>query len=85
MASPRGRASLTRVVACLSMRPALMFLCGFERGMVGCLATKLGIIIGDLGYLLEVCVDLGVTGRELGSEDAVCCRDIRKRRRNHWP
>ena len=49
---PRGRTSMTSVVAFLSMCPEVMFVQGFGRGLVGCLATKLGILIGELGYLL---------------------------------
>ena len=71
--SSRCRASKNRVVAFICMSPAVMGVCRFVSGLVGCLATKLGILIGDLGYLLEGCNELGLTGRELGSEDAVCC------------
>ena len=69
----RGRASKTRVVAFISMSPAVMGVCGFGSKLVGCLATKLRILIGELGYLLEGCDELGLTGREIGSEGAVCC------------
>ena len=37
------------------------------------MATKLGIMIEELGYLLEGCDDLFVKGRELCSEGYVCC------------
>ena len=77
VASYRGRASTTRVVAFVSIRPAVISVRGFASGiefwMVGCLATKIGILIGELGYLLEGCDELGLTGREIGSEGAVCC------------
>ena len=49
--SSRGRAFKTRVVAFISMSPAVMGVCGFGSGLVGCLATKLIILIGELGYL----------------------------------
>ena len=49
----RGRAGMNRVVAFVSMRPEVMYFCGFGSGLVGCLVTKLVILIGDLGYLLE--------------------------------
>ena len=45
----RGRASMTRVVAFVSMRPVVMSVRGFGSGLVGCLATKLGILIVELG------------------------------------
>ena len=51
----------------------MMGVCGFESAMVGFLATKLGIFIGELGYLLEGCDDIGLTGRELSNEGAICC------------
>ena len=50
---------------------------GFGSGLVVCLATKLRILIGELGYLLEVCDELGLTICELGREGAVCCGEIR--------
>ena len=71
--SSRGRASMNRVVAFVYMRPAVMSVRGFGSGLVGSLATKLGIMIGELGYLLDGCDELGLTGRELGSEGDVCC------------
>ena len=70
VASSRGRASMDRLVAFVSV-------CGFGSGLVGCLVTKLGILIGELGCLLEVCDELGLTGRDLSSEGAVCCRESR--------
>ena len=73
VARSRGRANMTRVVTFVSMRPAVMSVHGFGSGLVGCLATKLRILIGELGYLLEGCDELGLTGREIGSEVAVCC------------
>ena len=51
MASSRGRASVTRVVAFVSMPPALMSVCEFGSGLVGCLATKLRILVGYIGYI----------------------------------
>ena len=76
LASSRDRTSKTRVVEFVSMIPAVTSVRGFgsgiEFGLVGCLAKKLGILIGELGYLLEDCDELGVTGREPGSEGAVC-------------
>ena len=51
--SSRVRASKTRVVAFVSMIPVVMGVRGFGSGLVGCLVTKLGILIGELGYLLE--------------------------------
>ena len=51
--SSRVRAFKTRVVAFISMIPAVMIVLGFGSGTVGCLATKLRIVIGELGYLLE--------------------------------
>ena len=39
---------------------------------MGCLTTKLRILIGELGYLLEICKELGLTGHELGSEGDFC-------------
>ena len=71
--SYRGRAFKTRVVAFISMSPAVMGVCGFGSRLVGFLVTKLVILIGELGYLLEGCDELGFTGRELGSEGDVCC------------
>ena len=73
VAISRGRASKTRVVAFISMSPAVMGVCGFGSRLVGFLVTKLVILIGELGYLLEGCDELGFTGRELGSEGDVCC------------
>ena len=46
VASSRGRAFKTRVVAFISMSPAVMGVCGFGSRLFGCLATKLGILIG---------------------------------------
>ena len=46
VASSRGRASKTRGVAFISMVPAVMGVRGFGSGLVGFLATKLGILIG---------------------------------------
>ena len=63
----------TRGVTFIFMSPAVMGVCGFGSGLVGFLATNLGIWIGELGYLLEGCDELGLTGRELGIEGAVCC------------
>ena len=72
---------MTRVVAFVSMRPVLIYVRGFasgiEFGMVGCLATKIGILIGELGYLLEGCAEIGLTSREIFSEGAVCCGESR--------
>ena len=68
VASSRGRESMDRLVAFVSV-------CGFGSGLVGCLVTKLGILIGELGCLLEVCDELGLPGRDLSSEGAVCCRE----------
>ena len=73
MASSRGRAFKTRVVAFISVSPAVMGVRGFGSGLVGFLTKKLVILIGELGYLLEGCDELGLTGREIGSEVAVCC------------
>ena len=53
VARSRGRAFKTRVVVFISVIPAVMGVCGFGIGLVGFLATKLGILIGELGYLLE--------------------------------
>ena len=64
---------MTRVVAFVSMPPAVMSVCGFGNGLVGCLETKLRIIIVELGYLLEGCEKLGLIGCELGSEGDVFC------------
>ena len=64
---------MTRLVAFLFMCPAVMSVRGFGSGLVGCLATKLGILIGELGYLLEVCDEIGLIRRELSSEGAFCC------------
>ena len=52
VASSRGRASITGVVAFIPMNPAVVVVLGFGSGLVGGLETKLGILIGDLGYLL---------------------------------
>ena len=73
VSSSRGRAFKTRVVAFISTSLAVMGVHGFGSGLVGCVATKLGIMIGELGYLLERCDELGLTGLEIGSEGAVCC------------
>ena len=77
VASSRGRAFKTRVVAFISTSLAVMGVHGFGSGLVGCVATKLGIMIGELGYLLERCDELGLTGRELGGEGDVCCGESR--------
>ena len=53
VASSRGRASKTRMVALIPMNPEVVVVLGFGGGLVGGLATKLGILIGDLGYLME--------------------------------
>ena len=63
VARSRGRVSMTRVVAFVSIHPAVMSVCGFGSGMVGFLATKLGILIRELGYLLEGFNELFLTGR----------------------
>ena len=73
VAISRGRTFKTRVVTFISMSPAVMGVRGFGSGMGGFLATKLGILIGVLGYLLEGCNELGLTGRDIGSEGDVCC------------
>ena len=59
------------------MSPAVMVVLGFGSGLVGYLVTKTGILIGELGYLLEGCDELGLTGREIGSEGDVCCGESR--------
>ena len=43
--SSRGRESITRVVAFVSMRPAIMSVLNLGINLVGCLATNLGILI----------------------------------------
>ena len=53
VASSRGGASKTRVVAFIPMIPEVVVVLGFRSGMVGGFSTKLGILIGELGYLLE--------------------------------
>ena len=53
VASSGGRAYKTRVVAFIPMSPAVVVVLGFGSGLVGGLATKLGILIVELGYLLE--------------------------------
>ena len=73
VASSRGREFKTRVVTFISVSPAVMGVRGFGSGLVGFLATKIGILIGELGYLLKGCNELGLTGREIGSEGFVCC------------
>ena len=73
VSSSRGRAFKTWVVAFISVSPVVMGVHRFGSGLVGFLATKLGILIGELGYLLEGCDELGLIGREIGSEGAVCC------------
>ena len=77
VASSRGRASMTRVVAFVSMHPAVMSVCGFGSGLVGCLTRKLGVLIVKLCYILEGCNEVGLTGLEIGSEDGVCCGESR--------
>ena len=77
VARTRARASMNRVVVFVSMRPAVMFVCGFGRGLVGCLAKKLGILIEELVCLLEGCDELVVTGLEIVSEGGVCCGESR--------
>ena len=54
-----------------------MVVLGFGSGLVGYLVTKIGILIGELGYLLEGYNELGLKGREIGSEGAVCCGESR--------
>ena len=73
VAISRGRAYKTRVVAFIYTSPSVMSVRAFGRRLVGCLAMKLGILIGELGYLLEGSAELGLKGRELSIEGAVCC------------
>ena len=72
VASSRGRALKTRVVAFISMSPAIMGVRGFGSGLVGFLATKLGICIGEIAYLLEGSDELGLTCRDIVIEGDVC-------------
>ena len=84
MATCRGRAPESRVVAFETMRPTIVRVGGFDGGTktrlgISLVATELGVLGGELGDILQSYNKLGLTGRELGSEGAVGGGEIHHR------